>query len=285
MHNGVTINMTSKADTSAPWGTYAPQGRDKPLLLMNTLGLAHGAFKHFIARQWLKRHPDTPVDIRYHDIKYRLYPVDNTVDLKLLFGSKYRDRVELEALTRTIRQGGVFVDIGANTGYYSLTAAAAGAGRVIAIEPYPPTFARLRFNIATNQFEDRIQAIQTALGDHAGEATLYVPEVGDVGSSRISEQAISGRPVTVPLRPLPDILAERSVSHIDALKIDVEGMEDAVLMPFFETTGRDLWPGLIIIEHISSNDWRRDVLAWMLANGYRQTGQTRSNTLLEKSLD
>lgn len=274
--------MTSQIDNSAPWGTYTPQGSDRSLLLINKLGLAHGAIKRLISRAWFKRHPDTPVDIRYHDIKYRLYPVDNTVDLKILFGSRHRDRVELEALVDAIRHEGVFVDIGANIGYYTLTAAAAGAGRVIAIEPYPPTFDRLTFNIAANEFEARVQAIRTALGDHNGEAVLYVPEVGDVGSSRISEHAIQGRPVTVPLKPLAELLTEHSVTHIDALKIDVEGMEDVVLMPFFESTGADRWPGMVIIEHHSATDWRRDVMAWMLDNGYTKTGQTRSNTILER---
>lgn len=274
--------MTGQTETQSQWGTYLPHGSDRLLLLTRRLGLAHGPIKHFISRVWLKRHPDSPVDISYHDIKYRLYPVDNTVDLKILFGSKYRDQVELDALVKATRNGGVFIDIGANTGYYSLTAAAAGAARTVAIEPYPPTFERLQFNIATNGFGDRIDTVQCALGDHTGEAVLYVPEVGDVCSSRISEHAIAGNPVTVPLKPLADLLEEQSVTHIDAMKIDVEGMEDAVLLPFFAATPPERWPDLIIIEHISSNDWRRDVMAWMLENGYMKTAQTRSNTLLKK---
>lgn len=266
--------------TEKTWGTYAPQGGDRLLLMVRDLGLAHGPLKHYISRKWLARNPETPVDIRYHDVRYRLYPWDNTVDLKLLFGSRYRDREELEALTEVVRNGATFIDIGANTGYYSLTAASAGADRILAIEPYPPTFQRLTFNIQANGFGDIIHAEQTALGDHAGEATLYVPEVGDIGSSRISDQAIDGKPVNVPLRPLADLLDQQSIDRIDIMKIDVEGMEDRVLFPFFETADRSCWPAHVIIEHISYGDWQRDILAWMQDNGYQVTGRTRSNTLL-----
>jgi FkbM family methyltransferase len=266
--------------TEKTWGTFTPRGSDRLLLLIPQLGLGHGPLKRFISRAWLARNPGTPVDISYHKVRYRLYPWDNTVDQKLLFGSRYRDHEELEVLVAGVRNRGTFVDIGANTGYYSLTAAAAGAGRVLAIEPYPPTFERLAFNIRANDFGEVIDAVQTALGEHEGKAVLYVPEAGDVGSSRISDQAIDGRPVTVAMSTLADILSEHSIDHIDVMKIDVEGMEDAVLMPFFEATSREYWPDTVIMEHISSGDWQKDVLAWMQDNGYTISEQTRSNTML-----
>ncbi len=110
-----------------------------------------------------------------------------------------------------------------------------------------------------------------------------MPEQGDIGGSRISDREIDGKQVQVRLEPLTAVLAEQGITRIDALKIDVEGMEDSVLFPFFEQSSRSLWPLLIIIEHTSGGDWHRDILSWLLDNGYTATGKTDSNTMLRLS--
>lgn len=272
--------MPDTTNDTDQWGMYAPRGLDKFLFLTRKIGLAHGPVKNIIARAWLARHPDTPADITYQGARFRLHPGDNVTDAKMLFGSRGRDRIELEVLRKYVEDGGVFVDIGANIGYYSLMAAVFGASRIIAIEPNPPAYARLEFNIAANGFQNRIVTLPLALGEHSGQATLFVPEQGDIGGSRISDHTIDGKQVHVRLEPLATVLAGQDITRIDALKIDVEGMEDIVLFPFFENTSHHLWPELIIIEHTSVQDWKRDILSWLLNNGYRKTTQSRSNMML-----
>ncbi len=163
--------MNKQTDKSGPWGSHAPHGIDHLLLLARNAGLAHGPLKKLLARIWMARHPDTPVDISYSGARFRLHPWDNITDAKMLLGSRDRDRSELEALREIVADGGLFVDIGANIGFYSVMAAAFGAGRVIAIEPNPPACARLEFNIAANGFEDRVVTLPLALGGHSGQAT------------------------------------------------------------------------------------------------------------------
>jgi hypothetical protein len=70
------------------------------------------------------------------------------------------------------------------------------------------------------------------------------------------------------------------VSHVDALKIDVEGYEDRVLTGFFKQAPPSLWPRAVVIEHLSRNEWLDDCIADMLGRGYAESGKTRSNTLL-----
>lgn len=273
--------MQNQVDISRRWGTYMPGGLDRLLLLIRKAGLAHGPVKNLMTRAWLARHPHLPVDIEYQGVKYRLYPSDNVTDQKILFGSRKRDYVELEALRGAIGEGGTFIDIGANIGYYALSAACLGAARILAVEPNPNALERLAFNISANDCDDRITALPVALGETAGQATLFIPEQGDMGGGRISDRLIEGRQVTVTVQPLAAVLDEQAVDRIDALKIDVEGMEDAVLFPFFAHAARALWPGLIIIEHTSRNDWERDILAWLLEHGYRERTRTRSNMMLQ----
>lgn len=272
--------MKGQIDSHTQWGAYTPHGRDRLLFLVKAAGLAHGRIKNFIADSWLARHPDQPVDILHQQMKYRLYPQDNVTDRKLLFGSRYRDRDELEGLRQAVTGGGTLVDIGANIGHYTLMAAAFGAGRIVAIEPNPDALERLGFNVDANGLQHCVDVVQSALGESEGEATLYVPVDGDMGGGRLSDRNIAGRQVKVKIRPLASVLQELGIGHVDALKIDVEGMEDRVLLPFFENAPASLWPRFIIIEHTSAPEWQRDVLAWLLAHGYRETARTRSNAML-----
>lgn len=271
--------MEEKSEELKPWGTFAPKGSQKLLLLIRKLGLARGRAKKLIKYAWLAQNPETPVDIIYHEMKFRLHPWDNVNESKILFGSKSRDQPELDKVREFVGNGGVFLDIGANIGYYSLMAASYGAGRILAIEPNPIVRSRLNFNISANKLDGRVLSLPIALGDRSEMTTLFVAD-GDMGASKIGDLATSGTPIQVAMKPLALVLAEEKINQIDAMKIDVEGMEDSVLFPFYENSPRSMWPRLVIIEHTSQQHWKRNVLTWMKESGYQVIEQTRSNAVL-----
>ncbi len=269
-----------QADRLGPWGALAPRGVGNLLWQARKLGLAHGPVKKVIAGLWSGLGLPAPVDILYAGLKFRVHPWDNVVESKMLFGSKLRDWAEIRQLGEFAGNGGVFLDIGANMGYYSLMAAHLGAEKIMAFEPNPTMYDRLQFNIEANDLENRITALPIALGDRVATMTMLVSD-HDMGGSHIGEHGDgSGTPIDVQMKPLADVLAEEGVAHVDAIKIDVEGMEDAVLFPFFEKSPRELWPRLVIIEHTSQKQWKRDILAWMLESGYREIERNRSNAML-----
>ena len=152
------------------------------------------------------------------------------------------------------------------------------AGKVIAIEPHPVTHARLAFNRAASDFA-QVTLVAAAAGDSDGE--LMIETDGDnLGASHIVTGEPAANAIKVPSLRLQRILDEAGVSHVDALKIDVEGYEDRVLTGFFKEAPPSLWPRAIVIEHLSRNEWLDDCIADMLARGYAEAGKTRSNTLL-----
>ncbi len=271
--------MSGKIAESYPWGKYAPRGRDSLLLLISKLGLAHGPVKRVVGRHWMARHSKVPVDVTYNDMKFRLHPWDNTIESKMLFASGKRERSELKVLQRFLSAGGIFLDIGANIGYYAIMAAASGAGRILAFEPNPVAYSRLQFNISANSLGDRIVALPVALGEQSANAFLSIAE-GDMGGSKISATQTSGASTSVTVKALSSVLAEETIDRIDALKIDVEGMEDSILFPFFEAMPVSMWPLLVILEP-NQQQWKRDILSWMLKAGYSRIGQTRSNVILQ----
>ena len=179
--------------------------------------------------------------------------------------------------------GGTFVDVGANVGTYALALArhVGAGGKVIAIEPHPVTHARLAFNNAASGYA-QVKLVAAAAGPADGE--LMIETDGEnLGASHIVSGTASGKAIRVPSLRLQRILEEGGVSHVDALKIDVEGFEDRVLTGFFAEAPQALWPRAVVIEHLSKNEWQQDCIADMRARGYAETGRTRSNTLLVRN--
>jgi len=103
----------------------------------------------------------------------------------------------------------------------------------------------------------------------------------DRGGTRTRPDDGSANAVRVPSKTLLHALNEESVTSIDALKIDVEGAEDTILMPFFQDAPQSLWPRFLVIED-TSGLWRVDVFAELKARGYREAGRSRQNVMMER---
>lgn len=142
------------------------------------------------------------------------------------------------ARTLKARKTGVGVptlfDIGANEGDFTATALAAlGECRVHCFEPNPKTFARLSKRFAG---DGRVILNNLGLSDRPGTFTLY-DYAGSEGSghaSFLSETFTdvyksSTQSVEARVSTLDAYLAESGVGAVDFLKIDVEGLEKAVL--------------------------------------------------------
>jgi FkbM family methyltransferase len=220
-----------------------------------------------------------PVDVRYQGAAFRFYHQSSATERGALFNPAY-NLEELDFLRAHTGRGGVFVDVGANVGTFAMVLArhVGESGRVIAVEPHPVTHARLAFNRYTSGFT-QVSLVAAAAGSSDGE--LLIETDGDnLGASRIVSDERTGNAIRVPSLRLQRILDDAAVSHVDALKIDVEGFEDRVLTGFFRQAPQSLWPRAVVIEHLSRNEWQDDCIADMLTRGYHEAGRTRSNTLL-----
>jgi FkbM family methyltransferase len=222
--------------------------------------------------RWLG--PDV-VETTFRGARFRVHVGDNLTERDLLL-NPCTDKEELDFLVDATPVGGVFVDIGANIGMYALVMAAAlgGQGRVVAIEPDPLIRARLLAN-AELSHAGNVTVCAEAAGDKDGEVSFARNE-NNLGESQI----VQGGSVRVRMRPLTAILAEAKIDHIDSLKIDVEGYEDRVLLPFFREAPQSLWPRAVVIEHIHPEGWLDDCLAELAARGYRTAKLGLYNAML-----
>jgi FkbM family methyltransferase len=163
-----------------------------------------------------------------------------------------------EALRRTIFEGSVVWDVGANVGFISLVAARLGA-RVYALEPSPENAQAVRDHASMNKVD--IDVIEAAAAEVAGRADFLLVEerswshLADRGSHGGTESTI-----TVDVVRLDDL----GLPAPDVVKIDVEGSEGAVLRGM-ERTLAERRP-VIICELHETNE---EVAALLEAAGYR----------------
>ena len=84
----------------------------------------------------------------------------------------------------------------------------------------------------------------------------------------------------MPILPLFEILKTEAVDMASIIKIDIEGMEDRALFPYFEAIKPENYPKLIVMEDGINSHWEHDILGWLLANGYDRKERTRGNVML-----
>ena len=143
--------------------------------------------------------------------------------------SVYINAVEPEQalrMTRTLRPGDTFFDIGANVGYYSLLASrmVGPSGRVIAFEPLLDNLEHLSRHVRLNQLTNT-DVLGVACSDSSGIVTFARGANGALG--RIAENG-SGGDMLVPALTLDDFHARTGLVP-SVMKIDVEGAELRVL--------------------------------------------------------
>jgi FkbM family methyltransferase len=283
--------MAHPAATTASYGALAPGALDRAVIAVtrrlpdNWLGLRLAIL---LRRVVTMRLAAGALDVERWGLRLRLHPRDNGCEKNLLFTPQMYEPVELAALADEI--GGatalgrpfVFVDIGANVGLFSLFVAAHADrdATIVAIEPEPGNRARMDFNLAANPGLP-IRPVALALGDAEGELAIELDRRDRGGTrTRALGEAADGA-VRVPCTTLLRLLQRQEITAIDALKIDVEGNEPDVLVPFFRDAPAELWPRLVLIED-SRVLWRLDLFALLAECGYRLIARSHQNVVLRR---
>ena len=197
----------------------------------------------------------------------------------MVVSSKLREGKELKVISSFIGHGGTFLDIGANVGYYSLMAAKLGADKILAIEPNPIVLDRFKTNIKFNKYENKIKVFKLGIGEKKDILELRLSHT-DMGSSTILNSSLNSDKIKINIVPLSALLKKEGVKRVDVLKIDIEGFEDKALFPYFEKLNKKFYPRLILMEDSSQKEWERNILQWLLVNGYHVLARTRGNILI-----
>lgn len=142
-------------------------------------------------------------------------------------------------VTTNLGRDGVFVDIGANAGYFSLLASrcVGEGGKVLAIEPNPNVAEQLKRNITRSNLPN-VTVAETACVDttETTSLTLYLYGVSNSGRASVSRSnAESIESVQVRATTVDQLIREHDLRNLMLIKIDVEGAELMVLKGMQET--------------------------------------------------
>jgi FkbM family methyltransferase len=155
-------------------------------------------------------------------------------------------------LQDTLRPGQVFVDVGANIGYFTLLAGSlvGPEGKVVAVEAHPRLAELLQRNVIINGLHGFVTTWHRAAWSESTELKLHMREnfasnssVGSVGPDALARLGDSEEIVGVSAVALDDLLAD--VPHVDVMKVDVEGAEVHVFTGLARTLAAN--PGITIM--------------------------------------
>jgi FkbM family methyltransferase len=266
-------------DTTSPWGTWKARGL--AAFCLNLIGCLPvcGITRKlaFVLRKPVKHGTQDWYDRQIWGLRMRLSVRGNLTEQRWLTMPTFHDAAEREALRTALRPGAIFLDVGANAGFYTFWALSLGFPglRVIAVEPTQVMLERMRHNLFTNDLEASVTLFACAVTPEPGEVVIH-EHAENIGQTSVGTEGAGRR---VPGRPLLDLLEEAKVGRVDAMKIDIEGFEVPVLEAFFSRAPRSLWPRLIIGEIVGeSGQTLKDLL---VSKGYRIDRCTKMNGILE----
>lgn len=154
------------------------------------------------------------------------------IEWSIFFFGYYEPEVS-QLVKRVVGKGQVAFDVGANIGCHTLLLgkAVGESGRVVAAEPCPPVFEKLRANICLNRMA-HVQACQCALSDVPGKLALHIAaaDVPNQGMSSLYPNQELSSEVLVDVQTLDDIMQRKECKRLDFIKIDTEGNDGKVIV-------------------------------------------------------
>lgn len=195
--------------------------------------------------------------------------------------ARYRDEMEKtgEECIRLLRQyvkGKTFIDVGANAGIYSYHLQEY-AEHVVAFEPIPFLAERL------GRFNRSVEVHNCALSNVAGRMSLYIPYAGGQpiftrGSlNRDANPGFDLEQAVVPVRRLDEF----HFTNVGAVKIDVEGHENEVLLGARETITINRPVLFIEIEERHHPGRSLEIIESLVTLGYEPYYVNEKNRLVE----
>jgi FkbM family methyltransferase len=261
-------------DADAPFGTFAPQGMARLLIAASrSTFLGHAEPRKLIWRALQRRH-ERCFDVSAHGAHMRLHPFDSSLERVLLLRPQKYCPEEFAFLRRSLAPGMTLIDAGANVGAMSLPFADLPGVEIVAVEASPVALARLAFNVAANGCKN-VRIAPVALSDADGVVS-FVSDARDLKLSAVDRDQAQGHGSIVPATTFASLLSKYDIGRPYVLKIDVEGHEDRVLLPFFAGHQPDDWPRHVLIEAIERQGIP-ECIGFMLAHGYRKVLATKQN--------
>ena len=177
------------------------------------------------------------VGIPHSPRRFRMAHYGYELENELFWGGLYGnyERESMRVWVALCSRAHSIVDVGANTGVFSLVAKAVNPNALVtAFEPVQRIYEKLLENARVNGFD--IQAHMVALSDRTGEGfyfdTMTEHAYSVTVNKNILEPGVPGEKRALRTITLDDFIRQNGVDRIELMKIDVETHEPEVLDGF-----------------------------------------------------
>jgi FkbM family methyltransferase len=208
----------------------------------------------------------------------------DSVDRHVLLG-RHLNPFFTSACRQYLREEGIVVDIGANSGALSMIAATKAA-TVYAFEPSPRELNRLRDNIALNPLGERVKVLPFALGAVDGTVDLHVSPAINMGRNATVPLPDAIEVLRIKTARFDSVMEPDELARICVVKIDVEGAEASVLDGM--SASMDSLRGAAFVIEMSPELLKRSgssveyVRTYFLSRGFRSTLQSEAGEQWEE---
>ena len=220
---------------------------------------------------------------KVNNVPFNFYN-DKLTGIKFYFGRN--EKREINFIKKNSYNNSVFIDIGANMGLYTQNIASLNSEnkkiRIIAVDPNPINTFRLKENLKL--LKKRIPKILSltkikncALGNKTKKMNF---DFSNGLANGLLTNKGNKEKIKVKCKKLIDIINEEELNYITNLKIDIEGSEDLVLIPFFKNCKKKLYPKNIVLEHSSHKLWKKNLINFLNNIGYKEIFKNESNIIL-----
>lgn len=170
---------------------------------------------------------------------------------------------EMEFWIGHIQAGMTIIDVGANVGVYTFSAAreVGETGRVIAIEPFPPCVNCLEETKRVNNLP-QVTIKQACASNQSGILHLATSPSSELNAVTTDPNALAVEAITI-----DELIQSEGLTRVDILKIDAEGHELEVLQGCRQLLERDA--PLIMYENISAQSSNTPVAIYLQEQGYK----------------
>lgn len=220
--------------TQTPETTGTPPGRMHPVRMINlALLVGVAALVLFvIVPNWRRYAFRLTGKVTVDGSTFYLQPTDNFLTPLVLNTGEY-EPTETRLVRETLKEGDVFIDVGANVGWYTVFAARAvgPSGQVVAFEPEPSNLDLLNRNVRLNRLTN-VVVEGKGLSNAAGSFKLFL-ERGNLGMHSLVVEHEGRQYIDVETVRFDDYWKGKGA--IKLIKIDTEGAEGMILDGMRET--------------------------------------------------
>ncbi|CCI06277.1 FkbM family methyltransferase [Microcystis aeruginosa] len=221
---------------------------------------------------WTQARPENPFTyVPYDNLILTVEANLKSITTAVLLAQKDWFEAEMELWRTQIRPDMTVIDVGANVGVYTFSAAqrVGETGKVIAIEPFKACVNCLQETSRINQLP-WVKIYEAAASDHCGSAKLSLHNASELNEviSDNSPSSDSANTVTIQCLTLDSLIETENLTRVDWLKIDAEGHEIKVLQGA-ERLLTEFKPNIIYENIAGAHGSNGAIMQYIQAKGYQ----------------